>query len=1020
MNSANSLESSNAQAGLTTDAFTGARHELTLSELAKFGFASATTASATLSKLSAPVFALLGPVLGEFREVADPDVALAALSRVAERHERGVSEVLSDAERCTPFLRVLGVTSAAESFFLRNPEELAAFECSGLPSNDELMSAFAVVLEDDPAEAGWQARATRRLRVVYRRMLFRIVAVDVMAPDPCDIVTEISDALARLADVVVDTALAIARRVLSGPNSRWSAAAVACTRLAVIAMGKTGAEELNYSSDVDLIYVGQSADPETASDDRAVSIARDLAVEMQRGIEAYGPEPPLWPIDTNLRPEGKDGALVRTLASHVAYYKRWAKGWEFQALIKARPMAGDRALGTEYCAAVSPMVWASSASPGVVTSVQRMRERVIDYIPQDEMERELKLGPGGIRDIEFTVQLLQLVHGQHDDRIRDRATLAALHSLAQYGYIGRAEATQFGRDYRSLRVLEHRVQLRHMSRTHLMPLAPAELRVLARSTHLMRTEDDVQAFWRHLRHDVRSLHEQLFYRPLLAAVASLPGESFVLSSEQAKVRLAAIGYRDANGALTHIAALTKGVSRRAEIQRHLLPIMLEWFAEGVDPDNALLAFRRLSEGAGQSYWYLRMLRDSRSAARRLASVLSMSRFAADQLVRMPQHVAWLGDDAQLAPQPEAAIEDAMMQAIDRHRDDGVAAREQVWAIRRREVLRVAIAAICGLITTHEVGTALSDVATAELRCAVAIELAPEAGVLEWAVIAMGRFGGREMGFSSDVDLMYVYRAHPGVDAVEAARTATQVVARISTFVNDPVYPMELDLGLRPEGKSGAVARSLAAYEKYYARWSAIWESQALLRARPIAGSAALMQDFEQLIDPIRYPRQLGGKQIREIRKIKARVERERLPRGTDPKRHFKLGTGSLTDVEWLVQLIQLRYAAVEPSLQTTSTLGALQAAVDAEYIHADDAVALSAAWTIASRARSAAMLAFGRTTDVLPSRGDQLEAIARILGYEAGNAYVFENDYLKVTRVARAVFERLFYADDHRVEGHRV
>ena len=249
-------------------------------------------------------------------------------------------------------------------------------------------------------------------------------------------------------------------------------------------------------------------------------------------------------MDANLRPEGKDGALVRTLESHVAYYDRWAKSWEFQALLKARPIAGDLELGERYAAAVAPKVWSSASRENFVDSVQRMRERVTENIPADELDVQLKLGPGGLRDVEFTIQLLQLVHGQADPAVRQRATLDALIALADQGYIGRVEAAEFGHDYRILRLMEHRLQLARLRRTHLMPTQEDALRVLARATGLATSADGIVEQWQRTKLQVRRLHERLFYRPLLSAVAALPEEGFALTSDQAEARLAAIGFRD--------------------------------------------------------------------------------------------------------------------------------------------------------------------------------------------------------------------------------------------------------------------------------------------------------------------------------------------------------------------------------------------------------------------------------------------------------------------------------------------
>jgi glutamate-ammonia-ligase adenylyltransferase len=280
--------------------------------------------------------------------------------------------------------------------------------------------------------------------------------------------------------------------------------------------------------------------------------------------------------------------------------------------------------------------------------------------------------------------------------------------------------------------------------------------------------------------------------------------------------------------------------------------------------------------------------------------------------------------------------------------------------------------------------------------------------IEFGIVAMGRYGGAELGFGSDADVMYVYRP-AGVEPEEAQRRAEHIVHELIRLTEDVRLPLDLDTGLRPEGKNGAIARSLESYAAYYERWSLTWEAQALLRARGVVGDPALLAEFERLADSIRYPAEIGANEVREIRRIKARVESERLPQGADPARHLKLGRGSLSDVEWFVQLLQLQHAAAEPTLQTTSTLQALDAAVDAGLVPAPDAERLRAAWLIASRARSAMTLWTAKTADVLPVDRRQLEGVSRLMEYPVGGASQLEEDYLRTTRLARQVFERGFY-----------
>jgi len=931
-----------------------------------------------------------------FASAADPDQALRSLGALRESAPKQLTKLIANEDAAARLIRVLGASAGLGDFLARNPDQLSALgtALTEPPSNygGDLLTAVKAL----SGEAAWLA-----LRVRYRRHLTQLAAWDLEQADQVAAVSVVAAALADLAGAALDAALAVARR-----DVKFPAAEVAATRLAIIGMGKAGARELNYVSDVDVIFVAAPGNP-SLPDDRAVTIATQLAMLTMRAIHDLGVEPGLWEVDANLRPEGKDGALVRTLESHLAYYDRWAKSWEFQALLKARPLAGDLELGQRYVDALAPKVWSSASRENFVESVQRMRERVTENIPPGELDVQLKLGPGGLRDVEFTIQLLQLVHGQTDPRVRQTATLPALIALAEHGYIGRVEAAEFSGDYRLLRLLEHRLQLSRLRRTHLMPRDSDTLRILARASGLATTADDLTARWQRTKQQVRTLHERLFYRPLLSAVAALPENGLQLSSEQAEARLAAIGFRDARGTLNHIAALTGGVSRRATIQRNLLPVLLQWFAEGADPDYGLLAFRRLSEDLGEAYWFLRMLRDSSAAAQRLTEVLSGSRFVGALFERIPEAAAWLENEDELRPRPFAVLLEESAATVARHEGDDEAAALALRTARRREILRLALGSILGVVTIEELGKGLSDISTTILSGVLSLAHRYGDGI-EFGIIAMGRYGGAELGFGSDTDVMYVYRA-AGASDEQAQQRAETIVHTLSRLTEDLRVPLDLDLGLRPEGRNGAIVRSLESYRAYYERWSLTWEAQALLRARPVVGDRNVLAAWEELVNDVRYPETIAQNDIREIKRIKARVEAERLPQAADPARHLKLGRGSLSDVEWFVQLLQLEHGARVDGLRTTSTLSALSAAENAGLVATADAARLHNAWMLASRARSAMTLWTSRTSDVLPTERRSLEGVARLLEYPPGSASVFEEDYLRTTRLARQVFEKRFY-----------
>jgi glutamate-ammonia-ligase adenylyltransferase len=1000
--------------------------------LARLGFTDADRAGSTLAAPSLAPLVGWPDVLDALAASADPDLALTGLLRLTEATPDRAT--LLAALRTDPTVRarllaVLGASAALADHLVRHPthwhqlEQRPAEAAEGAtrdsppegaqdvpPSAVELGTSLLRATDGTPA--GGTADA---LRVAYRRHLLLLAARDLTGADPLEATAA---ALADLAGATLEAALAIARAELSAGS--------APCRLAIIAMGKCGGRELNYVSDVDVVFVAEPVEQpveqprsEATDEQEALRTATRLATAVMRVCSATTAEGTIWPVDAALRPEGKAGPLVRTLASHRTYYERWAKTWEFQALLKARPIAGDRDLGRRYVETIAPLVWEAAARPDFVADVQAMRRRVADNVPTAHAERQLKLGPGGLRDVEFAVQLLQLVHGRADEGLRVGDTLGALQALSANGYVGREDAARLAAAYRFLRTLEHRIQLFRLRRTHVLPDGEQDLRRLGRSLGLRGDPvGELDREWRQHAREVRRLHEKLFYRPLLGAVARLDSGEMRLTPDAARARLQALGYADPAGALRHLEALTAGVSRRAAIQRTLLPVMLGWFADAADPDAGLLSFRKVSEALGTTPWYLRVLRDEGVTAQRLATLLASSRYAADLLLRAPESVALLADDAELVPRPRAALVAECLAGVGRH-DDPAAAVAAARGVRRRELFRVAAADLLGLVDLDNVGEALSDVAAATV--AGAVEAAVRAVEAErdgplptaFAVIAMGRFGGHELSYGSDADVLFVHEPLPGVQEQAATEAAHRVALELRRLLALPAAdpPLGLDADLRPEGRAGPLVRTLSSYARYYAGWSHVWESQALVRAEPVAGDVALGERFRALIDPVRYPGAgLEDAAVREIRRIKARVEAERLPRGADPVLHTKLGRGGLADVEWTVQLLQLRHAHAVPALRTTRTTAALSAAAQAGLLTAADAATLLEAWRAASRVRNAVLLWRGRAGDSVPTDAREAGGVARIVGYAPAQTGTLRDDYRRLTRRARGVVERTFYA----------
>jgi glutamate-ammonia-ligase adenylyltransferase len=946
-------------------------------------------------------------LLWSLSRAPDADEALRALVRLADAVGADWDELnqalVKDKALRGRLFGVLGSSLALGDHLVAHPNSWRLLAGAvTLPSADELRTMFATEAE----KASDTTAALQPLRALHRDRLLVLAGLD-LAPtvenEPVLPFTTVGEHLSDIADAALGAALIVANRSAAGGGEP--------PRLAVIAMGKCGARELNYVSDVDVIFVGQTAD----------ALETRVAGEMMRFAgDAF------FEVDAALRPEGKHGQLVRTLDSHIAYYQRWAKTWEFQALLKARPSTGDAELGRQYIEALMPMVWTASEREDFVTEVQAMRRRVEELVPAGVRAREIKLGTGGLRDVEFAVQLLQMVHGRNDESLHVASTVDALAALGSGGYVGRDDAANLTASYEFLRLLEHRLQLQRLKRTHMLPDEDDDeaLRWLARAAHVRPDgRYDAQGVLREelKRQNMRvsRLHAKLFYQPLLESVGTvgISGISGGMSPQAAERQLAALGYEGPQSALTHLAALTGHSGRRGRVQQVLLPTLLDWLSDTPDPDAGLLAYRRISEELADHRWYLSTLRDEGAVAKRLMQVLGTSAYVPDLLMRAPEVIQQYADGPSgpklLEVDPDGVAR-ALIASADRH-PEPVRAIAAARTLRRRELARIASADLLGMLEVTDVCNALTSVWVAVLQAALDVVIranAPKGGLpARIAVIGMGRLGGGELGYGSDADVMFVCDPAEGVDESTAVRWSVTIAEQVRSLLGTPSAdpPLEVDAGLRPEGRNGPLVRTLASYEAYYDKYAQAWEVQALLRAHRVAGDPDLGERFLLMIDKTRYPPGgVSGEAVQEIRRIKARVDAERLPRGADPNTHTKLGRGGLADIEWTVQLLQLRHAHKVPALHNTSTLATLDAIGAAELIAEGDVELLRQAWLTATRARNALVLVRGKPTDQLPGPGRQLNAVALAAGWGSDDGGEFLDNYLRVTRRAKAVVRKVF------------
>jgi glutamate-ammonia-ligase adenylyltransferase len=895
-------------------------------------------------------------VSDEIERSADPAGAALVVERISQSHPEAASRLDE-----LPALRAAVVAVVAASPWLGRL-------CVTDPDALDVLAHLDEARDPDGFFTGGdQASELARAK---RLGLLRIAARDLMG---LDTIEEVGDRLSVLAGRLLQSA--------------WQAASAGAAggTLAVVGMGKLGGRELNYSSDVDLLLVASNA---TDADPRPfLDLARSA-----------------WRIDLDLRPEGRAGPLARTLASYLAYWDRWAETWEFQALLKARAVAGDMALASGFEEEAAARVWGRPFGADQLRQVRQLKARAEEAVSRQGLaDRELKRGKGGIRDIEFAVQLLQLVHGRADPRLRSPSTLPALRALAGGGYVSAEDAADLESAYGFLRTVEHRLQLYEGQQVHTLPASEAARTRLARvlgyrdqpsGTALAQFDADRK------RHQsrVRWIHERLFFRPLLESfTATSHGQ--LLSSEAAAERLQAFGFADADRTFQAVRELTRGFSRSSQLMSRMLPLLLDWLSESADPDTGLLGLRTLATGTHRRDQLTALCRESPEAARQLCQLLGTGPGFTRAFERRPDLLGGLATGDILADRTRAELDDQAARSLT-WRSGAGAVERGLRLFLRAEMLRIAARDVLDLSGVDTTGLALTELAETVISATLRIAQPP----LPFAVIGMGRLGGRELAYSSDLDLLFVFETPPGQrpqDAASDAEATATALIRVLAGTTPAAGMYRVDTALRPEGRQGPQARSIDAYAAYYERWAQVWERQALLRGRFIAGDEALGNRFAALANDFVWGSPIGALELREIRRTKARIERERVPPNEDPQFHLKLGPGSLSDIEWTTQLLQLLHG-----VRQTSTMAALDTLARRGLVAPADHQVLVEAYRFCERTRNRLALVRDGASDSLPTTGRHLTALGRSLGTTGSG---LRDEYRRRTRRARQVVERLFY-----------
>lgn len=817
-------------------------------------------------------------------------------------------------------------------------------------------------------------------------------ALATIAGDDLAGVIEMRAATSRFSDAIDDLVRDVLARTTAAIAERHPIAAD--LPFAVIAMGKWGARELNYSSDIDLLFVhDRSGADESAS--RAAALA--LAPAIIAALSARGNDGPGLLVDADLRPEGSIAPLSRSLDSYTQYYAKWGEPWELQALLKARPVAGDPSLGERFASMVETVIWEQGLDVDSLRSIRKLKEQA----EAGARPSDIKRSRGGIRDVEFSVQLLQLVHGRLAPELRGQGTLEALQALADLGFVAEEDRAYLDTAYRFLRDLEHRIQLWDLRQTHELPVDPQRREQLGRSLGML-TDPARQLEQRigEVRSVVRDVHERLYFRPILDALVGSP--SARLGMEQAALRLEALGFNDVAAAKRALEDLTTGLSRRSQAMQQVLPLMLDWLSLTPNPDLGLRQLRTVLANTPDHAALVTLLQVNPLAGERLCRLLGTSRLIGDLIDRIPEFVPRLADEQMLAEVRDREAELSRLLGLLDSRPDPDAKIGTIRRMARRRRLRIAARDILDLADTA--ATLRSLTGSADVAVGGALHVVTGRDPTGLCVVAMGKWGGGELSYGSDLDLMYVIAEESGRDG--AFRVATDLSKLLSeTSRHGEAY--QLDAELRPEGRKGPMARSLESYRRYYEEWAEPWEMLALVKGRVAAGDPSLAAQWSAMVGTFLWRDSLPAGFERSIREIKARVEKERIPAGEDPDYHLKLGRGSISDIEFLTQLLQLRHGGSMPELRVPGTLDALQVLVGHGLLQLDEERAMSESYLFCTRVRLRLHLQMGRAVDSLPTAPAELRSLAASLGFD--RPAELRDEYRRVTRRARRVFETRFY-----------
>lgn len=825
-------------------------------------------------------------------------------------------------------------------------------------------------------------------------------------------------------------------------------------RFVVLGMGKLGGGELNFSSDIDVIFLYQDDEGESSGGLKGTTTPREFFTALGKKIVyAMGEvtdEGFVFRIDLRLRPMGTSGPLVQSLGSAMLYYESWGQCWERAALIKARPVAGDLELGKSFLKEIEPFVYRRYLDYTTVDELRHMKMRIEnELLSADGKERNVKLGYGGIREIEFFTQALQLVNGGYEPKIRTPNTLEALEQLARHNFISAQDKVKLTAAYRFLRQVEHKVQMVQEAHAHSIPEDEDEEQALARRLDYTRTgkQSERELFWKDLRahaNRVRNIFDRLFYgaqKEITTAGASDIGAIWNdLDQQELIVReLEKSGFINPTKAYENLLAIRDGEvfappsPKRLKVMRALGPALVTEIAKSSSPDQALLNLSKFSHRLGGRTGFLTLLAENPQTMRLLITLFADSQFLTDLFLNRPELIDTLirVDLTQIEKSKnEMRVE---LRAILQEERDLEARLNALRRYKTEEFIRIGLHDLGGAIELEPVLLQLSNLAEACLECALQLtieELQERFGVIpkgRFAIIGMGKMGGRELDYNSDLDLVFIYDCPEDAQSRGGSQGKlgghefyVRVGQKLITYLSAPTeegVAYKIDMQLRPSGKSGPLVCSLDGFREYHKTSSLLWERQALIKARCVAGDPALGKEIAKITEKFAYGQGLTPEGVGEIHHLRMRMERELA--GEDETRfNLKKGRGGLVDIEFLTQMLQLSYGFRHSELRHRETLHALGALTEKKILKRDEYKLLSDGYLFLRRLDHRLRLERDQSIDAFERESGRLDGIAHAMGYDgpqgirdkhaAKGGQKLLRDYERRREKIRACYERYF------------